>query len=96
MNLTRDDIEVAYNLILPHIKITPILVFPRFSALASNAPFARQNKGCIAITTDIELVFKCENFQETGSFKFRGVTHIISRMKDEDLKSGVAAASSGK
>jgi len=32
--------------------------------------------------TGRNLFFKCENFQKTGSFKFRGATNIILRLKE--------------
>jgi len=42
-----------------------------------------------------ELVFKCENFQKVGAFKFRGATHAVGELSDEDAHNGVATHSSG-
>ena len=42
-----------------------------------------------------ELHFKCENFQKVGAFKFRGATHAIGELSDEDAQNGVATHSSG-
>ncbi len=42
-----------------------------------------------------ELFFKCENFQKVGAFKFRGATHAIGNLSEEDAKNGVATHSSG-
>jgi len=42
-----------------------------------------------------ELVFKCENFQKVGAFKFRGATHAVGELSDEEAKNGVATHSSG-
>ena len=42
-----------------------------------------------------ELFFKCENFQKTGSFKFRGAITAISRLSDSDKQCGVVTHSSG-
>ena len=42
-----------------------------------------------------ELFFKCENFQKTGSFKFRGAITAISRLSEDDKKCGVVTHSSG-
>lgn len=42
-----------------------------------------------------ELFFKCENFQKTGSFKFRGATNAVLQLTDQDLKHGVGTHSSG-
>ncbi|MDZ7659304.1 threonine/serine dehydratase [Fodinibius sp.] len=41
------------------------------------------------------LYFKCENFQKVGAFKFRGATHAVGNLSDEDAKNGVATHSSG-
>lgn len=42
-----------------------------------------------------KLVFKCENFQKVGAFKFRGATHAIGELSDEEARNGVATHSSG-
>lgn len=42
-----------------------------------------------------DVFFKCETFQRTGSFKFRGATHAISRLGDEARGAGVTTHSSG-
>lgn len=42
-----------------------------------------------------EVYFKCENFQRTGSFKFRGAYNAISRLSDDERRQGVVAFSSG-
>lgn len=39
--------------------------------------------------------FKMENLQNTGSFKVRGALNKLDSLKEEDLKKGVVAASSG-
>ena len=41
------------------------------------------------------VFFKCENFQRMGAFKFRGAYNAMSRLSDEQKKSGVLAYSSG-
>lgn len=43
----------------------------------------------------IELYFKCENFQKTGSFKARGATNAVLQLDEEAKKAGVATHSSG-
>ena len=43
--------------------------------------------------TGLELVFKCEHLQHTGSFKFRGASHAVSRLPADCP--GVATHSSG-
>jgi threonine dehydratase len=42
-----------------------------------------------------QLFFKCENFQRTGAFKFRGAYNAISRFTDEQRRAGVLTYSSG-
>ncbi len=42
-----------------------------------------------------EMFFKCENFQKTGSFKFRGATNAILQLTEEQKKWGVITHSSG-
>jgi threonine dehydratase len=42
-----------------------------------------------------ELYFKCENFQKTGSFKFRGATNAIMQLSKEEMQHGVGTHSSG-
>jgi threonine dehydratase len=41
------------------------------------------------------LYFKCENFQRTGSFKFRGAANAIACLAPETRRRGVIAFSSG-
>ena len=45
--------------------------------------------------TGAKIYFKCENFQKTGSFKFRGATNAVLQLSQEDILKGVATASSG-
>jgi len=42
-----------------------------------------------------EVVFKCENLQRTGAFKFRGAFNALSRFSDAQRRAGVVAFSSG-
>jgi threonine dehydratase len=42
-----------------------------------------------------EVVFKCENFQRIGAFKFRGAYSALSRFTDAQRRAGVVAFSSG-
>ncbi len=41
------------------------------------------------------IFFKCENMQKTGAFKYRGATHAIYRLNDNEKQKGVATHSSG-
>jgi threonine dehydratase len=42
-----------------------------------------------------QLLFKCENFQKVGAFKFRGATHAVLQLSPDEKKRGVATHSSG-
>jgi len=42
-----------------------------------------------------ELYFKCENFQKTGSFKFRGAMNAVLSLTEEKSRKGVLTHSSG-
>ena len=48
------------------------------------------NKMCGA-----SLYFKCENFQKSGSFKYRGVANALLSLGEEERKKGVITHSSG-
>lgn len=45
--------------------------------------------------TDSQVFFKCENFQRTGSFKFRGAYNALAQLSDEQKQKGVLTYSSG-
>lgn len=44
---------------------------------------------------EAKLFFKCENFQRTGAFKFRGALNAISNLTEEQRAAGVVTYSSG-
>jgi threonine dehydratase len=41
------------------------------------------------------VFFKCENFQTTGSFKYRGASNAVQKLDDETARRGVVTHSSG-
>lgn len=45
--------------------------------------------------TGATVFVKCENFQRTGAFKFRGAYNAMSRMQESDKEMGVLTYSSG-
>ncbi|NJM71320.1 MAG: threo-3-hydroxy-L-aspartate ammonia-lyase [Scytonema sp. RU_4_4] len=45
--------------------------------------------------THAQVFFKCENFQRTGSFKFRGAYNALSQLSEEQKQKGVLTFSSG-
>ncbi len=42
-----------------------------------------------------ELLFKCENFQKVGAFKFRGACNAVFSLSEKESSKGVATHSSG-
>lgn len=45
--------------------------------------------------TGAKIYFKCENFQKTGAFKFRGATNAVLLLSEQEAANGVATHSSG-
>ena len=45
--------------------------------------------------TGAQVYLKCENFQKTGSFKFRGAFNALSRISPKERHRGVVTFSSG-
>lgn len=45
--------------------------------------------------TNSQVFFKCENFQRTGSFKFRGAYNAMAQLSAEQKQAGVVTFSSG-
>lgn len=45
--------------------------------------------------TNAQVFFKCENFQRTGSFKFRGAYNALSQLSPQQKQQGVITYSSG-
>lgn len=45
--------------------------------------------------TNSQVFFKCENFQRTGSFKFRGAYNALSQLREDQKQRGVLTYSSG-
>lgn len=45
--------------------------------------------------TNSQVFFKCENFQRTGSFKFRGAYNALSQLSETQKQKGVLTFSSG-
>jgi threonine dehydratase len=45
--------------------------------------------------TGARVLFKCENLQRAGAFKFRGAYNALSRLSPDEMRRGVVAFSSG-
>jgi threonine dehydratase len=63
------------------------------------APYARRTPVLTSSAIDrlchAQVAFKCENFQKTGSFKFRGALNAVASLAPEARAHGVYAHSSG-
>ncbi|KAF2465963.1 tryptophan synthase beta subunit-like PLP-dependent enzyme [Lindgomyces ingoldianus] len=87
------DVEKAGRLITHKIVETPTKTSKLLSEYASsNLP---EPPNDVPLRPSIELYFKCENFQCTGSFKFRGAIHFLAKLEDHELSKGVVAYSTG-
>ena len=73
------EIKLAYKIVEEVVKNTSIMRSKTLEALT-------QVKG---------IYIKCENFQRTGSFKFRGAWNALSHLSKDKKKKGVIAHSSG-
>ena len=86
--VTLDEIKAARERIKSAARYTPLIDVPYPSASAEAS--ARQ-----ALSNDLRLRLKCENFQPMGAFKIRGAFNMISQLPKESLERGVITYSSG-
>jgi threonine dehydratase len=87
------DVHKASSLIERKIKKTPVDTSLHLSHIASSN--LRQSRGNPSSHSSVELFFKLENLQITGSFKFRGASHFLATLEDHELSNGVVAYSTG-
>ena len=81
-----------------HEEVIPTLADIRAAAGRINGEIRRTPvMTCASLNADVgaELYFKCENFQRTGSFKFRGATNAVKSLSADEAAAGVATHSSG-
>jgi threonine dehydratase len=67
--------------------------YKRINEIASPTPV--MTSSTLNRTTSSECFFKCENFQKTGTFKFRGAFNALSQLSPEQKRNGVITHSSG-
>lgn len=72
-----------------------VIVTPVIRSETIAARLRRNLRTNSLVSPKIDLLFKCENLQRTGSFKLRGATHFISQLSDSQLRSGLVAYSTG-
>jgi threonine dehydratase len=65
----------------------------RLSGIANRTPVLTSRS--VNQHTNSQVFFKCENFQRTGSFKFRGAYNALAQLSDEQKQCGVITYSSG-
>lgn len=69
------------------------------AAAARIAPFAHRTPILTSRSIDAmagaQVVFKCENLQKVGAFKFRGACNAVMSLTDAEAQRGVATHSSG-
>ncbi|EGE03764.1 pyridoxal-5'-phosphate-dependent enzyme [Trichophyton equinum CBS 127.97] len=87
-------VKEAYTLIKPKIWKTPVYKSAILSHTISSAIFRKDNIGATGVPK-INVFFKCENLQKTGSFKFRGASHFLARQNDRALRNGLVTYSTG-
>ncbi|MGK5628989.1 threo-3-hydroxy-L-aspartate ammonia-lyase [Streptomyces sp. URMC 123] len=70
-----------------------VVAAERIAGCAHRTPVLRSR--LIDEQVGAEVVFKCENFQRMGAFKFRGAYNALARLSPERRRAGVVAYSSG-
>ncbi|KAG9009369.1 hypothetical protein FRB94_012186 [Tulasnella sp. JGI-2019a] len=70
------DIQAANERIKSYVHRTPVLTSTTIDAFVT-----RRFNGSV----NIRLLFKCENFQKAGAFKFRGATNAIRSLVSESV-----------
>lgn len=65
----------------------------RIAPFAASTPILRSSS--LDALAGAELVFKCENFQRVGAFKFRGACNAVWSLEETRARHGVVTHSSG-
>lgn len=88
-----ESVRRVHSMLHDKVNKTPVLVSKTLSDVASVLLGSQQiTQKC---GPRIELFFKCENMQKTGSFKYRGAMNSILGLSDDELKRGLITTSSG-
>ncbi|UCG71023.1 MAG: threonine/serine dehydratase [Thermoplasmata archaeon] len=74
---------------LRHIEKT----YQRLREIVNKTPVAKSRT--LNELKNASIYLKCENFQRTGSFKFRGAYNTVSQLSSKEREKGVIAHSSG-
>ncbi|KAI7881386.1 tryptophan synthase beta subunit-like PLP-dependent enzyme, partial [Lichtheimia hyalospora FSU 10163] len=81
-NISIEDIQAAAARIKVHR--TPVITCSTLDKMVSEAT-----------DNSVQLLFKCEALQKTGSFKIRGASNAVQLLSDTDAACGVVTHSSG-
>ncbi len=70
-----------------------ILAYDRIRGYVRRTPVEKSLS--LSAATGAEVYLKCENWQHTGSFKFRGASNTVLSLNDTAKKQGIITASTG-
>eukprot|EP00301_Raphidiophrys_heterophryoidea_P002006 c10938_g1_i3.p1 GENE.c10938_g1_i3~~c10938_g1_i3.p1 ORF type:complete len:323 (+),score=57.68 c10938_g1_i3:40-969(+) len=99
LNLNNDRSELGVEPLEPFLPLycadlSMILnAFLRISPMINVTPVVKSRT--FNEMTGLDVVFKCENMQRTGSFKFRGAINSVLQLTDAQRSAGVITHSSG-
>ncbi len=79
---TLEQIKDNASKLVPYIRKTPVL--PWEGALKDKL-----------VGSETDIIFKCEIFQKTGTFKLRGALTRVLSLTDEEKKKGIVAGTGG-
>jgi threonine dehydratase len=92
--VTYSSIEAAAKRLQGQAHRTPVLTSTTVNTLVGSAPCDDASPN-VNKFTNAEVFFKCENFQRTGSFKFRGAYNALAQLSPAQKQLGVITYSSG-
>lgn len=94
-SLTAASVEQARNRIGTTVYRTPVITSSALSRSVQSSLAKFRPRGQ---DHDVQLVFKCENLQKGGAFKFRGALHCLMKLTETnaDLSSGLVTYSTGE
>jgi threonine dehydratase len=73
---------------------TPVKTVDAFSSIAEKS-LLTSPCGINDQSMSVRLFFKCENLQQTGSFKYRGAYNFLLRVNKQSLRRGIVTYSTG-
>jgi threonine dehydratase len=92
-SIQPDRLEASTDAILPVTYADVEAAADRLQGQAHRTPVMTSTT--LDRQTGSRVFFKCENFQRTGAFKFRGAYNAMVQLPDEQRRRGVLAFSSG-